>query len=643
MIEPNQLLQTYIRQYQAASKKKRKTSSRPRDLNERTNRLLKTLKRTKPTQVTSLSLEEWHRQIKNLAYFAYRSHNDAVTKLIETSLLPQLIRLDEAMFLPAQRDDISVLNYLETELDGQLCTQTLLELYQIYKRYVIQYKIMDLVPSRPELEFPETMAMNRRFILHIGPTNSGKTFHALERLKTAKTGTYLGPLRLLALEVYEKMNDAGIPCTMLTGQECLEVSDSRITASTVEMLDCDKEYDIAVIDEAQMVADDDRGHSWTRAILGTLAGEIHICMSPVAKDVVIHLINLCHDEYEIREYERKTALKLEDKPFSFPQDVRDGDAFIVFSKKSVLNIAGRLEENGIKPSVIYGSLPPEIRRRQMTLFNEKKTQVVVSTDAIGMGLNLPVRRIVFLEVEKFDGVSRRPLVISEIKQIAGRAGRFGLYDTGYVTALGQKNLNYLKNTLNIPEQDIDIVSLGFPQVLLTMDAPLDAIIKLWHEAEPSAPFRKINVDEILFLYGYAYKERYFIADFDDKYLLYKMITCPIDIKDRELVRQWLRYCMSYTSDISLDKPDKHSKYQGLMKYESYYKKLDLYYQFSVRMGKIVDEDWLENERDKTQAKIMQLLAKSKDEYIIRCRYCGRILPIGNSRNICRDCYSMIRR
>lgn len=114
----------------------------------------------------------------------------------------------------------------------------------------------------------------------------------------------------------------------------------------------------------------------------------------------------------------------------------------------------------------------------------------MSTDAIGMGLNLPVRRIVFLEVEKFDGVSRRPLVISEIKQIAGRAGRFGLYDTGYVTALGQKNLNYLKNTLNIPEQDIDIVSLGFPQVLLTMDAPLDAIIKLWHEAEPSAPFRK---------------------------------------------------------------------------------------------------------------------------------------------------------
>ena len=83
-----------------------------------------------------------------------------------------------------------------------------------------------------------------------------------------------------------------------------------------------------------------------------------------------------------------------------------------------------------------------------------------------------------------------------------------------------------------------------------------------------------------------------------------MITCPIDIKDRELVRQWLRYCMSYTSDISLDKPDKHSKYQGLMKYESYYKKLDLYYQLSMRLGKLVDSDWLEKEREKTQDTII---------------------------------------
>lgn len=131
MIEPNQLLQTYIRQYQAASKKKRKTSSRPRDLNERTNRLLKTLKRTKPTQVTSLSLEEWHRQIKNLAYFAYRSHNDAVTKLIESSCCHSSSAwMRQCFCLPSAMYFGGFLNYLETELDGQLCTQTLLELYR---------------------------------------------------------------------------------------------------------------------------------------------------------------------------------------------------------------------------------------------------------------------------------------------------------------------------------------------------------------------------------------------------------------------------------------------------------------------------------------------------------------------------------
>ena len=123
-----------------------------------------------------------------------------------------------------------------------------------------------------------------------------------------------------------------------------------------------------------------------------------------------------------------------------------------------------------------------------------------------------------------------------------------------------------------------------------MDAPLDVIIRLWHDVVPSSPFRKINIDEMMFLYKEAYKNRVFIADFDDKYMLYKMITCPVDIKDRELVSQWRRYCMSYTADISLEHPDKRSGYQELMKQESYYKKLDLYYQMSVRLGKLIDSD-----------------------------------------------------
>lgn len=153
-------------------------------------------------------------------------------------------------------------------------------LYPKFRQYKMKNKILELVPARPEMEFAEVRELARHFILHIGPTNSGKTFQALERLRQAKNGTYLGPLRLLALEVYEQMHGAGVPCTMRTGQECIEEENSRVTASTIEMADFDENYDIAVIDEAQLVADTDRGHSWTKAILGLRAEEIHICMSP---------------------------------------------------------------------------------------------------------------------------------------------------------------------------------------------------------------------------------------------------------------------------------------------------------------------------------------------------------------------------
>lgn len=641
MVYTEEIIQVYIDEYEKESKKKRKNLTRPRDFKERITRLIKILKRVRGSQVTSKYLEEMHRQIKNLAYFAFRNQDTASIKKLTEQVLPELVRLDLCMFLPAQLEDLSAdfLTHLKTELPGEICSRPLFELYQSYKRFVIEYKIMDLVPARPELEFPDTLAMNRHFILHIGPTNSGKTFHSLERLKEARQGIYLGPLRLLALEVYEKMQEYGVPCTMLTGQECIADENSRITASTIEMADFSRFYEVAVIDEAQMTADPDRGHCWTRAILGLKAAEIHICMSPAAEEVVTHLIRLCGDDYEIHRYERKTELLCEDTPFSFPEDVRPGDALVVFSKKAVLDVAGRLEEEGIKASVIYGSLPPEIRRRQMQLFTSKKTSVVVATDAIGMGLNLPVRRIVFIQTEKFDGNSRRGLSVPEIKQIAGRAGRFGIFNTGYVTAMGEEALDYLKERLFLPEETIQTVSLGFPQILLELDEPLDIILKVWKEAEPSAPFEKINIEEPLALYHQAEKHKDSIYGFEDKRILYKMITCPIDIKDRNVVAQWLTYCKDYPANPYLEHPTRNaSDKKGILKYETYYRKLDLYYQFSHRFDKIIDEAWLEQERAKTEGTIMQFLGKGKKTYIARCQYCGKLLPVGYHFKKCEQCF-----
>lgn len=642
MIHRKRLLQFYIEQYAGAARKKPRRPPKYAGMEKRIEALQRTLKNAKPARVNIRNLEELHRQVKNAAGFGFRKNQENIIRLVNEEFLPKLMQLDISVLLEEQKNGVNgeFLAYLRRAMPGRICQETLFTLYPRFRQHKVKNKILELVPMRPEMEFSEVREMRRRFILHIGPTNSGKTFQSLERLKLAERGVYLGPLRLLALEVYEQMKKSGVPCAMRTGQECIEEEDSRVTASTIEMADFDEDYDIAVIDEAQMVTDPDRGHSWTKAILGLRAGEIHICMSPAAEQAVIHLIELCGDDYEIQRYIRKTELICEEEPFRFPEDVKQGDALIVFSKKSVLDVAGRLEEQRVDASVIYGSLPPEIRRRQMRQFNSGRTKVVVATDAIGMGLNLPVRRIVFLQADKYDGVSRRPLLVSEIKQIAGRAGRFGIYNSGYVNAMGKEELEYIRERYEAQEEPVTQVNLGFPQILLDIDAPLDELLKIWHDVTPSEPFVKENIDEALYLYEQARRWKNMIDGFENKHILYKMITCPIDIKDKRVVALWLLYCKTYTADVSLEKPVLYrDKSKGIMQYETYYKQLDLYYQFSHRMQKVIDEDWLNTEREKTEMAIMRYLSKGKHNYIARCRYCGKLLPLGSPFQVCDGCYN----
>ena len=646
MIQKKKLTEFYVEQYARAAKKRPKKMAGTTEMLRKTDNLFRALNSARASGINVRTLEDYHRQLKNAAVFAHRKKKEEMSLRIKEEMIPRLVDLDLGLLLQEQKDGINgeFLSYLRRTMPGAICQETLFTLYPRFRQHKVKDKILELVPARPELEFPEVRQMHRHFILHIGPTNSGKTFRSLERLKLAANGVYLGPLRLLALEVFEQMQKYHVPCTMRTGQECIEEDGSRVMASTIEMADFDENYDIAVIDEAQLVADPDRGHSWTKAILGLRAPEIHICMSPAAEAVICHLIDLCEDTYEVERYERKTKLLCENKAFVFPDDVRQGDALIAFSKKSVLDVAGRLEEVGVNASVIYGSLPPEIRRRQMHLFHKKKTKVVVATDAIGMGLNLPVKRIVFLQAEKFDGVTRRLLTTSEVKQIAGRAGRFGLYPEGYVTATEEPDLAYIEERMADTEKPLTQVNLGFPQILLDIDAPLDELLEIWHSVTPSDPFVKENIDEALFLYDQAKLYKEWIDGFQEKRTLYKMITCPIDIKDKKVVDLWLHYCKTYTADISLERPVlRRDKKAGIQQYETYYKQLDLYYQFSHRMQKVVEEDWLRREREKTEMKIMSYLTKGKQNYIARCRYCGKLLPLGSTFQVCDDCFRQERR
>lgn len=638
--------QFYFAQYkECARRTKKKSGSGKRVYSEKIDRLLTELKRSKTGRVSQAHLEEYHRQIRNLAYYAFKENNQVAVMKIRDILMDELVRLDVGSLKTDEQELVTAkfLGFLREEDTFDICQKSL---HNILKRYMdveLRGQIIDMVPTRPETEFPQALEMKRSFILHVGPTNCGKTYQALERLRQAENGVYLGPLRLLALEVYEKMRDAGVPCTMLTGEECIYEEGSRIVSSTVEMLDLDQEYDVAVIDEAQMIADSDRGHSWTRAILGVRAKEIHVCMSPAAEEVICHLISLCGDTAEIHRYERMTKLICEDEPFSFPEDVREGDALIVFTKRMVLDIAGRLERSGKKVSVIYGSLPPEIRRRQMRIFAEGETRIVVSTDAIGMGLNLPVRRIVFIQTEKFDGKATRPLKTTEILQIAGRAGRYGLYDTGYVNAVGREGLNCIRERFREAEPKVEHVSLGFPQVLLDMDDPLDAVMTIWKSVEIEPPFEKISIEEVLFLYERAYRDRKEIDGFEDKHMLYRMLTCSIDTRNRDVVALWLYYCKTYSADVCLHFPALiMCSDAGLLRYETFYKLLDLYYQFSVRMGKEIDTKRLERERERTEDTIMRYLMKDKKNYIRKCQYCGKPLPFDTAFGVCESCYAARR-
>ena len=220
----------------------------------------------------------------------------------------------------------------------------------------------------------------------------------------------------------------------------------------MELVDIETPVDVAVIDEMQMLSDPDRGAAWTRAILGVQAAEVHLAGDPAAIDIVRTLVDQCGDEMEIRRYERLSPLSKEARATGGDfSKIRPGDCVVAFSRQDIYAIRKEIETaTQLKCCVIYGSLPPEARSTQARLFNDRDSgyDVLVASDAIGMGLNLNIRRIVFSTVEKFDGVRRGPAPIALIKQIAGRAGRkSSQWPEGYYTAFAQKDLEYIHSCM----------------------------------------------------------------------------------------------------------------------------------------------------------------------------------------------------
>lgn len=280
----------------------------------------------------------------------------------------------------------------------------------------------------------EARRKKRRVIYHMGPTNSGKTYNAIEALAKAKHGCYLAPLRLLASELYDTLNEKGVMTTLLTGEEVIEKEGATHYSSTIEMAKLHEEFDCVVIDEIQMITDLQRGWAWTRALVNINADEVHLCGDQSVYELVEKILRLTGDTLEVKTYERKTDLVVERKPIRLV-DLAENDALIVFSRRNALKYKMDLENLGFKVSIVYGRLSPEVRREQARKFDAGETDIMVSTDAIAMGMNLPVKRIVFSTLSKFINSKEYPITNSEIKQIAGRAGRYQRFPEGSVTCL----------------------------------------------------------------------------------------------------------------------------------------------------------------------------------------------------------------
>ncbi|KAJ5457659.1 hypothetical protein N7475_009047 [Penicillium sp. IBT 31633x] len=328
--------------------------------------------------------------------------------------------------------------------------------------------------------YPRARSMRRTIHLHVGPTNSGKTYHALQKLAKSKNGFYAGPLRLLAQEVYHRFKADGVPCSLVTGDDVKFPEDNevpRIVSNTVEMVSLGQEYDVGVIDEIQMIANSSRGWAWTRAFLGAQAAELHLCGETRSVPLIRELCALTGDNLEIHRYERLNALEVMTHSLKGNlNNLEKGDCVVVFSRKGIHALKADIEKTtGRRAAIVYGGLPAEIRTQQANLFNDPDNDYdfLVASDAIGMGLNLSCKRVIFDTLVKRVPTGLQRLTVPEIKQIGGRAGRYRPANAtestneepnvGLISCLEEVDLPYIQQAMKLEPPPLSAAGIFPPE------------------------------------------------------------------------------------------------------------------------------------------------------------------------------------
>jgi ATP-dependent RNA helicase SUPV3L1/SUV3 len=565
-------------------------------------------------------------KIKGIVELSLSSLHKKYLAMIQVELLADMIKLAEIPFSIDKHTEIYKIDVDDRERKKKE------EEEAIRRKEEEEARILDDIFGR---EYRPSAGRSIRYILHIGETNTGKTHHALQRMMKANSGLYLAPLRLLALEVYDRLNANGVPCTLRTGEEEKVVSNASHHSCTVEMFHEKESYEVIVIDESQMIADKDRGFSWYKAITKANADEVHIIGSRNVEKMILQLLGDSED-VEIFDYSRDIPLKVERKEFTMNQ-TKNGDALVCFSRRRVLETASQLQKNGYSVSMIYGSMPPETRKKQMQRFIDGETTVIVSTDAIGMGLNLPIRRIAFLENEKFDGSRRRRLTSQEVKQIAGRAGRKGIYDVGKVAFAS--DVKIMKHLLQKEDESIQTFAIAPTNSVFERFQKyyrdLGKFFELWDKFESPKGTKKATLSEEKELYetirGTEIEARLSMMD------LYGFLHLPFSTKDPGLIEQWQEKMIAIIRGEDLPEPQITSG--SLEEMELSYKSIGLHLLFLYRLDQRTEALYWERVREEISDGVHEYLKNDVKNLTKKCKHCGQSLHWDHAFTICDSCYA----
>ena len=574
--------------------------------------------------------------------------------------------LEEELFELAEGlelDESVVHKYILQFIEPQVVTALNLKIKEKIKRRIVYHFMEHIRPLKEKRRkeellaktirdfknlFPLARLLKREIFFHVGPTNSGKTYQALKSLERADSGYYLAPLRLLALEGYENLKSKGVGVSLITGEEEIIDEESTHISSTIEMMNASVEVDVCVIDEIQMINDRDRGWAWANALIGVPAKKVILTGSADVLDAVRELCDYLEEPLTVLHFERKNELKLLKYPTPIKQ-IEAGTAIIAFSRRDVLSLRQQLSQT-YEVSVVYGNLSPEVRREEARRFREGKSQILVATDAIAMGLNLPIKTLLFSKDNKFDGLRRRELLPTEVAQISGRAGRYGLEEVGYIGALDEKALETISSKFHQPLPTLELpfsVMASLEHVLLIGEIleteHLSTILNFFADnMEFEGPFVAANMDSMLEIsaivdeYSLDLKTRFHLA------------CAPASISSPYIESVFHRYIKQIEAGLTVeyiaprDLPKFAQTNEMMLNAEDRVREISLYLWLSFKFGELFPQT---QKAIDARVRLNNFIEASlkQGNFVKKCNRCGKSLDFTYRFSVCDSCFTKGRR